>query len=415
MGRNRTIVGLDVGTTKTCAVIGQEYRDAQLHILGIGTAPSYGLKGGQIVDVVLTVKAIDEAIYRAEKAARARVSGVVAGIAGGHLKSQSQHAELRLSLDEREVRDRHLNAVVRAAAALSLPEDRAVVAVIPKTFAVDHLADVPDPRGLTGRRLEVEAHVVTGATNAVANLEHCVTQAGVDIYGKVLQPLASAEACLTEDQRREGVALVDVGGGTTDVAIFVDDACWHIAVIPLGGAIVTADIARGLRLPTRVAEALKIQHGRVDPFVASDESTVEVPGFSQGAPVAVRRRDLAEVITARMEEILLLIKDEIARCGYYDILPAGVVLTGGGSRIPGLATLTSEALDLPVTLGYPRALWGLDDATRSPEFSTGIGLVLAAARPDSDQGWLETRPTRREGMLSRLGGWMRSAVTPPTL
>ena len=412
MGRNRTVVGLDVGTTKTCAVIGQEYRDAQVHVLGMGTAPSFGLKGGQIVDVVLTIKAIDEAIFRAEKAAHTHVHGVVAGIAGGHLKSHSQHAELRLTGQDPEVRDRHVNAVVRAAATLTLPEDREVVSVIPKTFAVDHLHDVLDPRGLTGRALHVEAHVVTGASNAVANLEQCVKRAGSAVHAKVLQPLASAQACLSDDQRREGVALLDIGGGTTDVAIFVDDACWHIAVIPLGGALVTADIARGLRLPTRVAEALKVQHARVDPYVAQDESTVEVPGFDRGAPVAVRRKDLAEVVTARMEEILRLAKDELARSGYYDILPAGVVMTGGGSQIPGLPALASDVLELPVSIGQPRALWGLDDSMRSPAFSTGIGLMLAAIRPDDADGWLESTSTRQAGVFDRLGGWMRSVMTP---
>ncbi len=402
-----------MGTTKTCAVIGQAQRDAQLRVIGMGTAPSYGLKGGQIVDMVLTIKAIDEAVYLAEKSAKTRINGVVAGVAGGHLKSQSQHAELRLAGQDHEVDDRHINSVVRTAATLSLPDEREIVAIIPKTFSVDHLTNVMDPRGLTGRQLSVDAHVVTGATNAVANLETCANRAGVTVVGKVLQPLASADACLTHDQRREGVVLVDIGGGTTDVAIFVDDACWHIAVIPMGGALVTADIARGLRLPSKVAEAVKIEHGRVDPWVASDESTVEAPGFDFGAPVAIRRRDLAEVITARMEEILTHVKDALARSGYYDILAAGVVLTGGGSRIPGLTGMASDTLDLPVSIGRPHALWGLDDDMRAPEFSTGIGLMLAGARPESGQGWLEPKQARQAGALTRLGGWMRSVVRPP--
>ncbi len=413
MKGGRTLVGLDVGTTKTCAVIGQEYRDAQLHVLGMGTAPSYGLKGGQIVDVVLTVKAIDEAIYRAEQAARVRVSSIVAGIAGGHLQSHSQRSELRLMPNEREVGNRHISAVVRGAAVLSLPDDREVVAVIPKTFSADHLSDVLDPRGLAARRLAVEAHVVTGATNAVANLHRCIDQAGLASEGAVLQPLASARACLTHEQRREGVVLIDIGGGTTDVAVFVDDACWHIAVIPLGGSIVTADIARGLRLPTKAAEALKVQHGRVDPWIASDDSTVDVPGFDHGAPVAVRRRDLGEVVTSRMEELLTLVRSEIVRSGYYDILPAGAVLTGGGSRVAGLPALASELLGMPVGLGRPQPLHGLDDDLRSPEFSTGVGLVLMAAQHSDADGWVTTSVRPRQGVLSRLGDWMRSVVTPP--
>ncbi len=412
MSRNRTFVGLDVGTTKTCAVIGQDYRGAQLHVLGVGTAPSYGLKGGQVVDVVLTVKAIDEAIHRAEKAAKVRVSHVVAGIAGGHLQSHSQRGEVQLPPNEREVREGHVGAVVRGATLLSLSGDREVVAVIPKTFATDHLTDVLDPRGLTARRLSVDAHVITGATNALANLEHCVDQAGLAIQGRVLQPLASARACLTPEQRREGVVLIDIGGGTTDVALYVDDACWHIAVIPVGGALVTADIARGLRLPTKVAEALKVEHGNVKPPTADHEATVAVPGFDHGAPVAVRRSDLTEVVTARVSELLRLVLNEITRSGYYDMLPAGAVLTGGGSRMAGIQDFASELLDMPVAMGHPRALWGLGENLRAPEFSTGIGLLLTAAAAEEADGWVSTAGRRRQGVIDRLGGWMRSVVSP---
>lgn len=412
MSRNRTFVGLDVGTTKTCAVIGQEYRGAQLHILGVGTAPSYGLKGGQVVDVVLTVKAIDEAIFRAEKAARVRASQVVTGIAGGHLQSHSQRGEVRLPANEREIRERHVGAVVRGATLLSLSEDREIVAVIPKTFATDHLTDVLDPRGLTARRLSVEAHVITGATNAMANLEHCVDQAGLSTQGRVLQPLASARACLMPEQRREGVVLIDIGGGTTDVALFVDDACWHIAVIPIGGALVTADIARGLRLPTKVAEALKVEHGSVQWPTDENDATVAVPGFDHGAPVAVRRRDLSEVVTARVEELFNLVRAEITRSGYYDILPAGAVLTGGGSRLAGVQDLASAILDMPVAMGRPRALWGLGENLRAPEFSTGVGLLLTAAAAEEADGWVTAASLRRRGVLDRLGGWMRSVVSP---
>ena len=411
MGSNRTVVGLDVGTTKTCVVVGQEYRDTQLHVLGIGTAPSLGLKGGQVVDIVQTVKAIDDAVMQAEEAASTRVRGVVAGIAGGHLQSHSQQAEVRLAANE-TVRPRHMNDVVRSAATMSLPTEREIAAVIPKTFNVDHLTDVLDPRGLTGRCLQVEAHVVTGATNAMTNLDRCVLGAGCEVRDRVLQPLASAASCLSADQRHEGAAVVDIGGGTTDLAIYVGDACWHIAVIPMGGVLVTSDIARGLRLPNRVAEALKIQHGRIDPWVDSDESTVEVPGFDHGSPVAVRRRDLARVISARMEEILMLVRDEIVRSGYYDVLPAGIVMTGGGSLTPGLAAMGSELLDLPVSLGRPCALWGLDDDMRGPEFSTAIGLTMMGAGPRPDEGWLEHRPLRRSGVLSTVGGWVRNMVSP---
>ncbi len=412
MARRDIVVGLDVGTTKTAVVIGELYRESQVHILGIGTAPSRGLRGGQVVDINLTSEAIDEAAFRAERAAGIKMDKVCVGVAGGHLQSHSERAQISLRAGETRVNPLHVNAVVRAAASIPLPENREIVAVIPKMFAIDSMTGISDPRGLVGRMLEVEAHVVTGEANSMRNLERCVDIARIGVESRVLQPLASAEACLTAEQRRDGVALVDIGGGTTDVAVFFDDACWHISVLPIGGEMVTSDISRGLRLPRSVAEDLKIQNGRIDPVAAEDESIVEVPGFDRGAPIAIRRCDLAEVVEARMEEILQMAKQAIVQSGYYNLLPAGVVLTGGGSQIQGLTTLASDVMGTPAMLGRPPAFYGLDEEVRQPEFSTGIGLVLAGLKARAGAGWLEPELTGINAWIAHAGERFRTILAP---
>ena len=412
MARKNLIAGLDVGTTKTAVVIGELYRQSQVHVVGIGTARSQGLKGGQVVDIALTAQAIGEAVFRAERAAGERVDRVCVGVAGGHLRSHTRRAEMYLRSGGNQVTPHHVNTVVRSAAAVSPFADREVVAVIPRTFTVDSMTGVSDPRGLAGRRLEVDAHVVTGAVNSISNLTRCVELARIEVESRILQPLASAEACLTPEQRRDGVVLVDIGGGTSDVAVFMDDACWHISVLAVGGALVTSDISRCLRLPSSVAEDLKIQNGRVDAKVLEDDSVIEVPGFDRGAPIGVRRCDLGEVVRARMEEVLEMIKEAIVLSGYYDLLPAGVVLTGGGSQLQGLTGLAAEVLELPVSLGRPPALWGLDEEVRQPEFSTGIGLVLAGLKARATQGWLESAPTGLPSAVVRMQEWARELLAP---
>ena len=412
MPKRDIVVGLDVGTTKTAVVIGELYRESQLHILGIGTAPSRGLRGGQVVDIMRTSEAIDEAALRAERAAGVRLEKVHIGIAGGHLQSHGERAQLSLRRDESRVYPHHINAVVRTAASVPLPDNREVVAVIPKTFTVDSMTDISDPRGLAGRSLEVDAHVVTGAANSMRNLEQCVDIARIGLEGRILQPLASAEACLTPEQRRDGVVLIDIGGGTTDIAVFFQEACWHISVIDIGGEMVTSDISRGLGLPTAVAEELKIQNSRVDPSAAEDESVIEVPGFDRGAPIEIRRCDLAEVVEARMEEILVMAKDAIVRSGYLNLVPAGVVLTGGGSQIQGLTKLAARVMDTRAALGRPPAFYGLSEEVRQPEFSTGIGLVLAGLKTRATGSWLELEPKGMNALIARTHERFRTLLSP---
>ncbi len=412
MPRRDIVVGLDVGTTKTAVVIGELYRESQLHILGIGTAPSRGLRGGQVIDITLTSEAIDEAALRAERAAGVRLEKVHIGVAGGHLESHGERAQLLLRSNESRIYPHHINAVVRTAASVPLPEHREIVAVIPKTFTVDSMTGISDPRGLAGRSLEVEAHVVTGAANSMRNLEQCVDLARIGLEGRILQPLASAEACLTPEQRRDGVALIDIGGGTTDVAVFFDEACWHISVIDIGGEMVTSDISRGLGLPRAVAEDLKIHNSRVNPSAAEDDSVIEAPGFDRGAPIEIMRRDLAEVVEARMEEILVMAQDAIVRSGYYNLLPAGVVLTGGGSQIQGLTKLAAQIMNTRAGLGRPPAFYGLSEEVRQPEFSTGIGLILAGLKTRTTRGWAELEPTGLNALVARAQERFRTLLSP---
>jgi cell division protein FtsA len=406
------IVGLDVGTTKTAIVIGELYRESQIHVLGLGTAESQGLNKGQVIDIDLTSQAINQAAYHAERAAGVKFQRVCVGIAGGHLRSRSQRAETRLRANETTIAPYHIDRVIQATANVPLPTDREIVAVIPKAFSVDDLNAVANPTGLAGRRLGVETHVVSGTINAMDNLENALRGAQVGIELSILQPLASAQAALTLEQRRDGVVLVDIGGGTTDIAVFMDDNCWNIEVLPAGGMQVTSDISRGLRLPMKVSEDIKLRHGRVDRAAMEDDSLIDVPGFDRGAPIAIRRKDLAMVIEARMAEILERVRDSINSNGFHDLLPAGVVLTGGGSQLQGLIQLANNIIGLPVTLGRPPALWGLDDEVRQPEFCTGIGLMLAGLEARAGTGWLAPVPTGLQAILSNIQEWGLKLLSP---
>lgn len=412
MASRNLIVGLDVGTTKTAIVIGELYRESQIHVLGLGTAESQGLNKGQVVDIGLTSQAINQAAYHAERAAGVKFQRVCVGIAGGHLRSRSQRAETRLRANETTIAPYHIDRVIQATANVPLSADREIVAVIPKAFSVDDLNAVANPTGLAGRRLGVETHVVSGTINAMDNLENALREAQVGMELSILQPLASAQAALTLEQRRDGVVLVDIGGGTTDVAVFMDDNCWNIEVLPAGGMQVTSDISRCLRLPMKVSEDIKLRHGRVDHGAMEDDSLIDVPGFDRGAPIAIRRKDLAMVIEARMAEILERVRDSINSNGFHDLLPAGVVLTGGGSQLQGLMELANDIIDLPVTLGRPPALWGLDDQVRQPEFCTGIGLMLSGLEARAGTGWLAPVPTGLQAIFSNIQEWGLKLLSP---
>jgi len=372
---------LDVGTTKICAVIARPSPDGGgLDVVGVGTAPSRGLRRGVVVNIDSTVEAIKVAVAEAEQMAGAEVGGVYAGVAGGHIKGTNSRGVVAVSGKDREVGEADVARVVEAARALNLPLDREVIHVLPQSFSVDDGDGVREPVGMSGVRLEVEVHIVTGAVTAVQNVIRSVNRAGLTVHDIVLEPLASAEAVLYEDERELGVLVVDIGGGTTDMALFRNSAIWHTAILPLGGDHITNDIAIGLRTPMADAEDLKKRYGCALTALVPAEETVDVPSVGGRKPRQLSRQVLSEIVQPRAEELFTLVARELARAGLQDTPTAGVVVTGGTSIMEGMPELAEAVFDLPVRRGAPRAVGGLADVVRSPIYSTAVGLAIHGAR-----------------------------------
>ncbi|OGL22789.1 MAG: cell division protein FtsA [Candidatus Rokubacteria bacterium RIFCSPLOWO2_12_FULL_73_47] len=382
------IVGLDVGTTKICAVIARPAADGRLDVVGVGTAPSRGLRRGVVVNIDSTVEAIKVAVAEAEQMAGVEVGGVYAGVAGGHIKGTNSRGVVAVSGKDREVSAADVARVVEAARALNLPQDREIIHVLPQSFSVDDGDGVREPVGMSGVRLEVEVHIVTGAVTAVQNVVRSVNRAGLAVHDIVLEPLASAEAVLYDDERELGVLVIDIGGGTTDAALYRDGAIWHTAILPLGGDHITNDIAIGLRTPMADAEDLKKRYGCALTALVPAEETVDVPSVGGRKPRQLSRQVLSEIVQPRVEEIFTLVARELARAGLQDTPTAGVVVTGGTSIMEGVPELAEAVFDQPVRRGAPLGVGGLADVVRSPIYSTAVGLAVygARARPRSEGG-----------------------------
>jgi cell division protein FtsA len=381
--RGRTqdlIVGLDVGTTKICAVIAAPRADGRLDIVGVGAAPSRGLRRGVVVNIDSTVEAIRQAVAEAEQMAGTEVSAVYAGIAGGHIRSVNSRGVVAVSGKDREVSQTDVDRAVDAARAINVPQDREIIHVLPQTFQIDDADGVREPIGMSGVRLEVEVHVVTGAITSVQNVVRSVNRAGLTVQDIVLEPIASAEAVLFPDEKELGVLLIDIGGGTTDLALFRDGAVWHTAILPLGGDHITNDVAVGLRTPMADAEDLKKRYGCALTALVPAEETVDVPSVGGRKPRQLSRQVLSEIIQPRVEEIFAMVAEELQRSGFERALHAGIVLTGGGAMLEGIAEIAEDALDCPVRRGSPADLGGLCDSVVSPQFSTAVGLALYGAR-----------------------------------
>lgn len=385
MGREEMgniIAGLDVGTTKVCCIIGEVTKDGEVQIVGVGSSPSRGLRKGVVVNIDSTVESIRHAIDDASRMAGVEIGSVFAGIAGGHVKGINSHGVIAISRADKEVTQEDVERVIDAAKAVAIPMDREVIHVIPQEFIVDNQDGIHDPVGMTGVRLEVEVHIVTAAVTSAQNIVKSVERAGFYVEDIVLQPLASSEAVLSQDERDLGVVLVDIGGGTSDIIVYSDAGVRHTAVLGIGGHLVTNDIAIGLRTPTPGAEELKVKHGcAMASLVDSDE--IRVPGVGGRAERTVPRRALAEIIQPRMEEIFELVAQELRHNGFDERLPAGVVITGGSSLLPGTAELADKVLGMPVRLGVPQGINGLVDVVHSPIYATGVGLVLYGMRQRS--------------------------------
>jgi len=367
------VVGIDVGTTKVCTLVGRIEDEKSIRILGVGIEPSEGIKKGTIVDLEAASQAITRSVKRAESTSGLEISTALVSMAGAHVSSVNSRGSVGISNGLIEEYD--VLRVLDQARAVAIPHDREIVHVIQRGFSVDGQDGIRSPVGMHGYRLEVEAHIITAANATVDNLRKCVNAAGVQIQQFVLNPLASAEVVLTDQERQMGVAVCDIGGGTTDLAIYVDGDVWHTMVLAVGGNHVTQDVAHGLRLPAAQAEEIKKQHGHAVRGEVGADEYFSVRPFGEEQPVQINRQDLAHIIEARVEEVFRLTLQEIKRSGYDGLLPAGMVLTGGTSALPGIKRIASEVLGLPVRTARPENLVGLVDRLNSPAYSTSVGLL----------------------------------------
>ncbi len=381
--RENLLVGLDIGTTKICVVVGEPTENG-VDIVGIGTHPSKGLRKGVVVDIDATVTSIKHAVEEAELMADCEITAVYAGIAGSHISAFNSHGVV--AVKDREVTPGDVKRVIDAAKAVSIPMDREVIHVIPQEFIIDDQDGIREPLGMSGVRLEANIHIVTAAVTSAQNIVKCANKAGLNVVDIVLEPLASAEAALSEDERDLGVCLIDIGGGTTDVAVFSEGSIHHTSVLGLGGAHISNDIAVGLRTPFDEAERIKKRFGVASArFLASDD-VISVPSVGGRRPREVSRKILCEIIEPRVDEILSLARQSLVKEGLEDAIPSGVVLTGGASALTGLLDLAEEIFESPVRAGLPSRIGGLQDVVRGPMYATGVGLVLYGTgqdRPDT--------------------------------
>jgi cell division protein FtsA len=398
------LVGLDVGTSKVAAIVGEYTPGGELEVIGVGSHPSRGLKRGVVVNIDSTTQAIRRAIEEAELMAGCNITDVYAGISGNHIKSYNSHGIV--AVRNKEVSEDDMERVIDAACAVAIPADQKILHVLPQEFAVDNQEGIQEPLGMSGVRLEAQAHIVTGAVSSAQNIAKCVNRCALEVSRLTLEQLASSEAVLTDDEKDLGVCLVDMGGGTSDIAVFVNGAIRHTAAIPIAGDQVTNDIAVALRTPTKNADSIKTQYGCALPELIEGEEAIEVPSVGERPPRRLSRHTLAEVIRPRYEELFLLIRKELRRSGFEDMCPGGVVLTGGCAKMEGVTELAEEVFRVPVRLGVPHNVSGLADVAKNPVHSTGVGLLLFGQKTFSNEG--ETRETAGFGHIwGRMKSWFQ--------
>jgi cell division protein FtsA len=372
------IVGLDIGTSKVVAIVGEISADDEIEIIGIGSSQSRGLKKGVVVNIESTVHSIQRAIEEAELMAGCEIHSVYAGIAGSHIRSLNSHGIV--AIRDNEVSTGDIDRVIDAARAVAIPADQKILHILPQEFVIDSQEGVKEPIGMSGVRLEAKVHMVTGSVSAAQNIVKCVRRCGLEVDDVILEQLASSYSVLTEDEKDLGVCLVDIGGGTTDIAVFTDGAIHHTAVIPIAGDQVTNDIAVALRTPTQHAEDIKVQYACALTQLANPEETIEVPSVGDRAARRLARQTLAEVVEPRYEELFTLVQAELRRSGFESLIAAGVVLTGGSSKMEGAVELAEEIFHIPVRIGMPQHVSGLADVVRNPIYATGVGLLLFGQR-----------------------------------
>lgn len=397
MAKNeKLIVGLDIGTTKTCAIVGEVTEDG-INIIGIGSHPSHGMRKGVVVNIENTVESVKKAVEEAELMGGCEITGIYAGIAGSHIKGINSRGIV--AIKEKEVRTTDVKRVLDAAQAVAIPSDREVLHVIPQEFIIDDQDGVKDPIGMSGIRLEAKVHIVTAASASAQNIIRCCNRAGLTVHEVLLEQLAGSEAVLGYDEKELGVVLVDIGGGTTDIAVFVNGSVVHTSVLPLGGNHLTNDVAVGLRTPAQEAERIKQKYGCVLTSLVQKEETIEVPSVGGRNPRILSRQILSEILEPRVEEIFNLVRQEIVRSGFEDRIAAGLVLTGGCSILEGMPELAEQVFNVPVRRGVPKGIGGLADVVKSPMYATAVGLILAGARSGREE---KIQATNDRGGLAKV-------------
>lgn len=399
------IVGLDIGTSKVVAIVGEVNASDDIEIIGLGSHPSRGLKKGVVVNIESTVQSIQRAVEEAELMAGCQIHSVFAGIAGSHIRSLNSHGIV--AIRDKEVTHADVDRVIDAARAVAIPADQRILHIIPQEFLIDNQEGIQEPVGMSGVRLEAKVHMITGAVSAAQNIVKCVRRCGLEVDDIILEQMASSYSVLTDDEKELGVCMVDIGGGTTDIAVFTEGSIRHTAVIPIAGDQVTNDIAVALRTPTQYAEEIKIKYACALRQLASSEETIEVPSVGERAPRRLARQTLAEVVEPRYEELMTLVQAELRRSGFEDLVAAGIVLTGGSSKMEGLIDLAEEIFHIPVRLGTPQYVSGLVDVVRNPIYATGVGLLLFGKK-NSEQRLSEMPAgTGVKGIWARMKSWFK--------
>lgn len=408
MPRHDLVAGLDIGTTKICCVTAEPAEHGGVVITGIGVSSSTGLKRGIVVDLDATVRSIEDSVSKAARQSGRDIFSVFTGVTGEHIASLNSHGVIAVTNSDREIREEDVDRVEEAARVIVLPPDRKILHAIPRSYCVDGQNGIKHPIGMSGTRLEVETHIVTGAHTFLENVEKCVSRAGLGLEAMVLEPVATAMALVSPAEKDLGVALVDIGGGTTDVGVYYGGEIYYSAILPIGGNHVTNDIAQLLRVAVDEADRVKIEHGSAAAQGVGDEEKFPITQIGRSEPRQLRRRALCEIIEARMQELLQMVQKEIKKSGVHDQLPAGIILAGGGSLLKGTPELASQVIGMPVRIGKPSRISGLADSVSSPEYATAVGLVLYGM--DHLTGRRQSPSSNAFGGISRILTGLRSRL-----
>lgn len=401
------ISALDIGTSKVIALIGEVQEDNQIHIIGLGETPSRGLKAGMVTNIETTAQSIKQAMEEAQLMADAHVDSVTTGIAGNHIRSMNSQGVVKIK--DGEVAPADIDRAIETARAVNIPPDHEILHTVVQEFIIDNQPGVKEPIGMSGVRLDTRIHIITGAVTAMQNIQKCVNRCGLHIDNMILQPLASGQAVLTEDEKELGVCVIDIGGGTTDIAVYTNGAIRHTAVIPVAGDLITKDLAQALRTPHNAAEYIKINHGVALATMEGLDDMIEVPSVGDRNPRQISRRVLASVIGPRVEEILELVLNELRRSGFpEEMLTSGVVLTGGASLLTGMVDLAEDVFNLPARIGVPQDVFGVSERIRNPRFATAMGLLQAARGNDMKTGMpVVGHEEHKDSLVQRLKDWVQ--------